>query len=128
MRTFLETRRALSILHILLQAWHSMPQTSARSGPGRCAKCSKTNSDVLDHIHKRHRDQRFHQHEITGTGLELCPCGKVVLNRAGLIKHQIRYGCWARQGSGVYTACSCHHRADSVREQLGSGRGENTNT
>lgn len=107
---------SVSTFFISTPSCNPMPQTSARSGPGRCAKCSKTYSDLLDHIHKRHPGQRFHPHEITGTGLELCRCGKVVLNRAGLIKHQVRYGCWGTQASGVFMAGTFGLSADKARK------------
>ena len=64
-----------------------------KSGPGECPKCEKLYTDLLDHITKRHQYDRFHQDEVVDAGLVVCVCGRVVRNRAGLMKHQSRYGC-----------------------------------
>jgi hypothetical protein len=53
---------------------------NTNSGPGTCTKCSKHLADLLDHINKRHRDDRFQQEELTDSGLIACSRGKVVLN------------------------------------------------
>jgi len=61
-----------------------------KSGAGLCPKCNQDYADLLEHITKRHAQDRFTATEIGGTGLMACPCGRVVLNRAGLSKHQLR--------------------------------------
>jgi len=55
--------------------------------------CNLYLRDLLDHIKKRHRDDYFTPGDIKDSTLVVCPCGRVVLNQAGLIKHRLRYDC-----------------------------------
>jgi hypothetical protein len=67
------------------------------SGPGQCPKCDKSYADLLEHITKRHRHERFYQEEVDGAHLVVCICARVVLNSDGLIEHQLRFGCLGSQ-------------------------------
>jgi hypothetical protein len=60
---------------------------------GACMRCGQHYIDLLDHIKKKHRDDKFTARDIKDSTLVVCPCGRVVLNHAGLIKHRLRYGC-----------------------------------
>ncbi|GFZ43061.1 hypothetical protein JCM24511_00779 [Saitozyma sp. JCM 24511] len=63
-----------------------------KSGPGQCPKCDNSYADLLEHITKRHRHERFYQEEVDGAHLAVCICGRVVLNSDGMIKHQLSSG------------------------------------
>ena len=67
-----------------------MPAARNKSGPGHCQRCDHHYADLLEHITKRHRGDRFTAQDVAGTGLVLCQCGRVCLNQAGLMKHQAR--------------------------------------
>jgi hypothetical protein len=56
-------------------------------------RCNLYLRDLLDHIKKQHKDDFFTPDDIKDSTLVVCPCGRVVLNQAGLIKHQLRYDC-----------------------------------
>lgn len=68
-----------------------------KSGQGQCPKCDNIYADLLEHISKRHRNDRFTQEEVHPAGLMVCVCGRVVLNQSGLVKHQLRFGCLGSQ-------------------------------
>jgi hypothetical protein len=60
---------------------------------GRCMRCNRHLVHLLDHIKKQHADDKFTTRDIKDSILVVCPCGTVVPNHAGLIKHHLRYGC-----------------------------------
>ncbi|WVR00399.1 hypothetical protein IAU59_007542 [Kwoniella sp. CBS 9459] len=60
---------------------------------GKCVRCNLQYADLLDHIKKKHRVDRFTSRDISNTGLIVCPCGRVVLNLDGLNKHRLRFNC-----------------------------------
>jgi hypothetical protein len=67
--------------------------SNKKSGPGHCVKCNRLYQDLLEHINKRHRDERFTQTDVGPAGLLACQCGRVVLSQQGLNAHQLRYQC-----------------------------------
>lgn len=68
-----------------------------KSAPGQCPKCDKSYADLLEHITKKHRHDRFTEEEMGRTSLAVCICGRVVLNTDGLKKHQQRFACLGTQ-------------------------------
>lgn len=62
---------------------------------GRCNRCRRHYADLLDHIKKKHRQDKFTVDDVTDTALLVCRCGRVLLNKEGMIKHQLRYSCTA---------------------------------
>ncbi|WVQ69645.1 uncharacterized protein L199_007865 [Kwoniella botswanensis] len=62
-----------------------------RSGQDTCPKCDKTYKDLLDHIKKKHGEDRFTAEEMAETGLWVCSCGKVTASERGLSYHRKRY-------------------------------------
>ncbi|WVF71050.1 hypothetical protein IAT40_005847 [Kwoniella sp. CBS 6097] len=62
-----------------------------RSGSGTCPLCQRTYRDLMDHIKKRHGEDRFTEEEMEGTGLVVCTCGKVAVSERGLALHRSRY-------------------------------------
>jgi len=88
---------------------------NTKSGPGTCTKCSKHLMDLLDHINKRHKDDRFRQEELTDSGLMACFCGKVVLNNRGLLNHQVRSSCQASQATHTGRSMSSQPQTHSLR-------------
>jgi hypothetical protein len=60
---------------------------------GWCRRCDHHLRDLLDHIKKQHPNDKFTHRDIKDSTLIVCPCGRVVLNHVGLIKHRLRYGC-----------------------------------
>ena len=64
--------------------------------PGTCPQCKFHYNNLLDHITKRHADERFTQDDVSHAGLVACQCGRVLLNRSGIGQHQLRYGCLRR--------------------------------
>lgn len=65
----------------------------AKPDGGQCPKCDKHYSNLLHHITKRHKHDRFCQQDVESAHLLVCHCGRVVLNVQGLVKHQSRFGC-----------------------------------
>jgi hypothetical protein len=98
-----------------------------KSGPGQCPKCDKSYADLLEHITKKHRDDRFLQDEVDGTGLVLCICGRVVRNRVGLFKHQQRFGCLGTEDRATVVSQSQPLRsAPSVLPRPGSSSNDSS--
>ncbi|WWD08240.1 hypothetical protein V865_006351 [Kwoniella europaea PYCC6329] len=62
-----------------------------RSGQDTCPRCNKTYKDLLDHIKKKHGEDRFTAEEMADTGLWVCSCGKVAASERGLSYHRNRY-------------------------------------
>jgi hypothetical protein len=60
---------------------------------GWCRRCNQHLRDLLDHIKKQHPNDKFTHRDIKDSTLIVCPCGRVVLDHAGLIKHRHRYRC-----------------------------------
>lgn len=71
---------------------------SKKSDPGCCPRCDRQYSDLLEHITKKHRQERFTQAEVDHTNLTRCHCGRITLNAAGLVRHQLRFGCLDNTG------------------------------
>jgi len=51
--------------------------------PGTCPQCKFHYNNLLDHITKRHADERFTQDDVSHAGLVACQCGRVLLNKTG---------------------------------------------
>lgn len=81
-----------------------------KSGPGQCPKCDRLYADLLEHINKKHGNDHFTPEDLVGRDLVVCVCGRVVLNKAGLLKHQQRFGCL---GSVDRTPQRLHSQAGS---------------
>jgi hypothetical protein len=56
-------------------------------------RCNLHLRDLLDHIKKKHGADMFNPDDIKDSTLVVCPCGRMVLNQADLIKHRLRYDC-----------------------------------
>ncbi|RSH85497.1 hypothetical protein EHS25_004893 [Saitozyma podzolica] len=65
--------------------------TSKRSGA--CMRCGQNYIDLLDHIKRNTETTSSPAGTYADSTLVVCPCGRVVLNHAGLLKHRVRYGC-----------------------------------
>jgi hypothetical protein len=94
-----------------------------KSGPGQCSKCYRSYTDLLEHINKRHQQDRFQQDEVEEYGLLVCICGRVVRNVNGLAKHQSRFGCLGigigtRQQQVVPSTPSLAHISDTSLSDL----------
>lgn len=97
-----------------------------KSGPGQCSKCDRSFADLLEHINKRHQQDRFQQYEVEEYGLRACICGRVVRNINGLAKHQSRFGCLGagpdtRRYPVAPSAPSLTHISDSSLSSLPTG-------
>ena len=64
-----------------------------KSGLWSVLKCDKVYAILPEHINKKHRNDNFTREGLVGRDLMVCVCGRVVLNRPGLLKHQQRFGC-----------------------------------
>jgi hypothetical protein len=63
-------------------------QHGPRSGSGKCPKCKKQFTDLLEHVHK-HQGHVFLASDFEATDLTACTCD-VVLSKKGLNRHYAR--------------------------------------